>query len=33
MHWFDFLAYSITGVCLVAAVFVGVSAYKFYKNN
>jgi hypothetical protein len=33
MHWFDVLAYGITGVCIVVGILVGVSSYKFYKDN
>ncbi len=33
MHWFDFLVYGITVICILAAVFVGISSYKFYRDN
>ena len=33
MHWFDLLTYGITGICILTAVFVGISSYKFYKDN
>lgn len=33
MHWYGIVIYSVSAICFLTAIVIGLKSYRFYKDN